>query len=116
MEPSARLRDADRRRHEQLRRRGCVARPHRRLRRVVPEAGPHRRRGQSTGTSVWLAELVQARGDARRVRRRGACGGPSQQVCRVLHVRCVAALPPRALRPRAVYSRVARYPYSLRVV
>lgn len=45
MEPPLRLRDADRRRHEQLRRGGRVARPYRRLRRVVPEAGPHRRRG-----------------------------------------------------------------------
>lgn len=113
MEPPPRLRDADRRRHEQLRRGGRMARPHRRLRRVVPEAGPHRRRGQSARTGVRLAVLVQARGDARPGPRTTR---PPLQVHRVLHVRRVAALSLRALRPRAVYSRVARYPHSFRVV
>lgn len=45
MESTVRLRDTDRRWHEQLRRGGRVAGAHRRLRGVVPEAGSDRGRG-----------------------------------------------------------------------
>lgn len=99
-----------------------MARAHRRLRGVVPEARPHRRRGQSAGASVGLASLARARAGLAGLtgltgltaaRARAAAAGPAR--CGA-GLRRVAALPRPALRPRAVYSRVARYPYSLRIV
>lgn len=112
MEPASWLRDANRRRHEQLRRRGRLASTNRWLCRVVPEAGPHGRWGNGWA-GVWLADRLAAWSEHLHT-------SNNTTSTRLLHwpasLHAPTAVSLALLRSGVVYSRVARYHRRIWVV
>lgn len=112
MEPASGLCDANRRRHEQLRRRRSLASANRRLRRVVPEAGSHGR---------WSDRRARVRlADRRTLRSEHLQTNRDTTSTRLLHWPASLHAPNAVSLPLlwsgVVYSRVARYHRRIRVV